>query len=168
MHLLKYNNNNNKERIYIAKIDEGPNIVASYITVIQVLPKVCDRTKPSNLYSRASCEMPPKRVTRTIKKPKDSDTLSGVQESVKLTESLLDETIEQELAVLRAQVVKENKLIKLKTLRKRLAGEIFTSRSDKYKSVSSLSGKPRKRLRVKTPPIFIEKSLRELHEYDTA
>jgi hypothetical protein len=59
-------------------------------------------------------------------------------------------------------------LAELKILRKRLAGEISTSKSDKYKSVSSLSGKPRKRLRAKTSLIFIRKSLRELHEYDTA
>jgi hypothetical protein len=54
-------------------------------------------------------------------------------------------------------------LAELKTLRKRLAGEMFTSGS-----VSSLGERPRKRLRIKMPPIFIKKSLRELHEYDTA
>jgi hypothetical protein len=64
-------------------------------------------------------------------------------------------------------VVRKDKLAKLKILRKRLAGEIFTSRSDKYKNVSSLSERPRKRLRAKMPFTFIGKSLRELHEYDT-
>jgi hypothetical protein len=63
--------------------------------------------------------------------------------------------------VLRIQIIIKNKLIKLKILRKRLAGEIFTS-----KNVSSLNEKPRKRLRAKTPFIFIKKSLRELHKYD--
>jgi hypothetical protein len=58
-------------------------------------------------------------------------------------------------------------LAKLKILRKRLAGEIFTSKSDKYRSVFSLNGRPRKRLRAKTPSIFIGKNLRELYEYDT-
>jgi hypothetical protein len=70
--------------------------------------------------------------------------------------------------VLRAQVIKEDKLAELKTLRKRLAGEISTSKSDKHRNVSSLSGRPRKRLRAKTPPMFTGKSLRELHEYDAA
>jgi hypothetical protein len=111
--------------------------------------------------------MSPKRVTRAIKKPEGSGTLLGVRESVKPTESLSDEAIEQKLAVLRAQVAREDKLAELKTLRKRLAGEIFTSRSDE-RSVSSLSERPRKRLRAKTPPIFTGKSLRELYEYDTA
>jgi hypothetical protein len=64
-------------------------------------------------------------------------------------------------------VTREDKLAELKILRKRLAGEMSTSNSDKY-SVSSLSERPRKRLRAKTPPIFIGKSLRELHKYDTA
>jgi hypothetical protein len=50
----------------------------------------------------------------------------------------------------------------LKTLRKRLAGEMSTSGS-----VSSLGKRPRKRLRAKTPPMFTGKSLRELYEYDT-
>jgi hypothetical protein len=59
-------------------------------------------------------------------------------------------------------VVREDKLAKLKTLRKRLAGEMSTSGS-----VSSLGERPRKRLRAKTPPMFTEKSFRELHEYDT-
>jgi hypothetical protein len=132
-----------------------------------VLPKDCDRTKSSNLYLRASCEMSPKRVIRTIEEPEGSGTLLEVQELVELIEGLSDEAIEQELAVLRAQVVREDKLAELKILRKRLAGEMFTSRSDEYRSVSSLSGRPRKRLRVKTPLMFIGKSLRELHEYDT-
>jgi hypothetical protein len=70
--------------------------------------------------------------------------------------------------VLRAQVIRENKLAELKILRKRLAGEIFTSRNNKYKNVSSPSERPRKRLRAKKPFIFIRKSLRELYEYDTA
>jgi hypothetical protein len=105
--------------------------------------------------------MPPKRVTRAIEKPEGSGTLSEIQESVKLTEGLSDEAIKQELAVLRAQVTRKDKLAKLKTLRKRLAGEMSTSGS-----VSSLSEKPRKRLRAKTPPMFTGKSLRELHEYD--
>jgi hypothetical protein len=60
-------------------------------------------------------------------------------------------------------MTKKDKLAKLKTLRKRLADEMFTS-----KSVSSLGKRPRKRLRAKMPSIFIGKSLRELHEYDTA
>jgi hypothetical protein len=107
--------------------------------------------------------MPPKRVTRTIKKPEGLGTLLKIRELVKLTKSLSDETIKQELAVLRAQIAKKKKLAELKTLRKRLAGEIFTS-----ESVSSLNERPRKRLRVKTPPIFTGKSLRELHKYDTA
>jgi hypothetical protein len=58
-------------------------------------------------------------------------------------------------------VAKKDKLAELKTLRKRLAGEMSTS-----ESVSSLSGRPRKRLRAKTPPMFTGKNLRELHEYD--
>jgi hypothetical protein len=134
-----------------------------------VLPKDCDRTKSSNLPTgilRNVCEISPKRVTRAIKESEGSGTLSRVQESVKLIKGLSDEAIEQELAVLRAQVAREDKLAELKTLRKRLAGEIFTSKSDKHKSVSSLSGRPRKRLRVKTSPIFTGKSLRELYEYD--
>jgi hypothetical protein len=53
-------------------------------------------------------------------------------------------------------------------LRKRLADETFTSNSDKYKNVSSLNERPRKRLRAKISFTFIEKSLRELHKYDTA
>jgi hypothetical protein len=69
--------------------------------------------------------------------------------------------------MLRAQVVREDKLAKLKILRKRLAGEMSTSRSDR-RNISSLNERPRKRLKIKTPPIFIGKSLRELHEYDTA
>jgi hypothetical protein len=131
-----------------------------------VLPKDCDRTKPSNLPTgilRNACEIPPKRVTRAIEKPKGSGILLRVRESVKLTEGLSDEIIKQELAVLRVQVAKKKKLAELKTLRKRLAGEIFTSRN-----VSSLSERPRKRLRAKTPPIFTGKSLRELHKYNAA
>jgi hypothetical protein len=87
------------ERTYIvkiAKIDEGPNIIASYIIVIQVFPKDCDRTKSSNLLTgilRNACEMLPKRVTRAIEEPEGSGTLLGVRESVKLTESLSDEAI---------------------------------------------------------------------------
>jgi hypothetical protein len=69
--------------------------------------------------------------------------------------------------VLRAQVAKEDKLIELKILRKRLAGEISTSNSDRY-SVSSLNERPRKRLRAKTLLTFTGKSLRELYEYDAA
>jgi DNA-binding transcriptional regulator PaaX len=110
--------------------------------------------------------MPPKRVTRAIEEPEGSGTLSGIRKSVKPTEGLSDEAIEQELAVLRAQVAREDKLAELKTLRKRLAGEISTSKSDR-RSVSSLSERPRKRLRAKTPPMFTRKSLRELYEYDT-
>jgi hypothetical protein len=64
-------------------------------------------------------------------------------------------------------VAREDKSAELKILRKRLAGEIFTSRSDEYRSVSSLNGRPRKRLRAKTSFMFIGKSLRELYEYDT-
>jgi hypothetical protein len=131
-----------------------------------VFPKVCDRTKPSNLFTgilRNACEMSPKRVTRAIEEPEGSGTLSGVQELVELTEGLSDEAIEQELAVLRAQVAREDKLAELKILRKRLAGEMSTSGS-----VSSLGERPRKRLRVKTPSMFTGKSLRELHEYDAA
>jgi hypothetical protein len=70
--------------------------------------------------------------------------------------------------VLRAQVAREDKLAELKTLRKRLAGEMSTSKNDEYKSVSSLSERPRKRLRAKTLLTFTGKSLRELHEYITA
>jgi rubrerythrin len=115
--------------------------------------------------------MPPKRVTRATEEPEGSGigTLSGVQESVEITEGLSDEAIEQELAVLRAQVAREDKLAELQTLRKRLAGEKSTSGSDSHKrSVSSLSERPRKRLRAKTPPTFTGKNLRELHEYDAA
>jgi hypothetical protein len=130
-----------------------------------VFPKVCDRTKPSNLLTgilRNACEMLPKRVTRAIKEPEGSGILSEVRELVKLTKGLSDETIEQKFAVLRAQIIKKDKLAKLKILRKRLAGEMFTSGN-----VSSLGERPRKRLRVKTSPMFTGKSLRELHEYDT-
>jgi hypothetical protein len=112
--------------------------------------------------------MPPKRVTRAIEKPKGSDTLLKIRESIKLIKSLSNETIKQELTILQAQIARENKLAELKTLRKRLAGEISTSKNDKYRSVSSLSERPRKRLRAKTPPIFTGKSLRELYEYNTA
>src|SRR5450432_2964560 len=114
--------------------------------------------------------MSPKRVTRATEELESSEigALSRVQKSVEITEGLSDETIEQELARLRAQIVREDKLAELQILRKRLAGETSTSSSDKYKSVSSLNERPRKRLRAKTSSMFIGKSLRELHEYDTA
>jgi hypothetical protein len=70
-----------------------------------VLLKDCDRTKSSNLLTgilRNACEMPPKRVTRTIKESEGLGTLLKIRELVELTEGLSDEVIEQELAVLRA------------------------------------------------------------------
>jgi hypothetical protein len=113
--------------------------------------------------------MPPKRVIRATEEPEGLGigALSGVQELVETIEGLSDEAIEQELAKLRAQVVREDKLAELQTLRKRLAGETSTSNSDE-RSVLSLNERPRKRLRAKTPPTFTGKSLRELHEYDAA
>jgi hypothetical protein len=61
-----------------------------------VLPKDCDRTKPSNLFTgilRNACEMPPKRVTRAIKELKGSGILLGIRELVKLIKGLSDEAI---------------------------------------------------------------------------
>jgi hypothetical protein len=109
--------------------------------------------------------MPPKQVTKATEESEDSetDTLSKIRKSVKITKSLSDEAIEQELAALRAQVAKKDKVAELHVLRKRLAGETSTSSSDSHRrNVSSLSERPRKRLKA------TGKSLRELHEYDAA
>jgi hypothetical protein len=71
---------------------------------------------------------------------------------------------------LKEQVVKQRKLKKIEELKKEIAGE---SPAENYKrnasfSSSSLSEKSRKLIRSKISPIFSEKSIRKLYEYETA
>jgi hypothetical protein len=85
-------------------------------------------------------------------------------------ESLSDKAINQQFVSLKEQMVRQRKLKEIEELKKKFAGE---SPAENYKrnasfSSSFFSEKFRKLIKSKISPVFLEKNIRKLYEYETA